>query len=144
MAPTWGRQDPGGNHVGPWTLLSGRAWRAGGHYWNCYLGCSVFKSSHCSSCEDRAPVDEIYGCAIVTWVAETWLRDSNGCKADFHSGGLTHRGRDKIATTFQTTLLKGFSWNENVWLSNQQYPSVCLNNGLAPTKLQAIIWTNDV
>ena len=23
MGPTWGRQDPGGPHVGPWTLLSG-------------------------------------------------------------------------------------------------------------------------
>ena len=24
MGPTWGRQDPGGPHVGPWTLLSGK------------------------------------------------------------------------------------------------------------------------
>ena len=24
MAPIWGRQDPGGPHVGPWTLLSGQ------------------------------------------------------------------------------------------------------------------------
>ena len=23
MGPTWGRKDPGGPHVGPWTLLSG-------------------------------------------------------------------------------------------------------------------------
>ena len=32
-----------------------------------------FKSSHCNSFEDRAPVDFIYGCLIFVWVAETWL-----------------------------------------------------------------------
>ena len=31
--------------------------------------------SHCSSFEGRVPVDEIYGCPISYWVAETWLYD---------------------------------------------------------------------
>ena len=31
-----------------------------------------FRSSHCNSFEDRAPVDFIYGCPISTWVAESW------------------------------------------------------------------------
>ena len=33
------------------------------------------KWSHCNSFEDRAPVDEIYGCPIFEWVAGTWLKD---------------------------------------------------------------------
>ena len=31
-------------------------------------------SSHCISCEDRVPVDFIYGCPIFKWVAVTWLK----------------------------------------------------------------------
>ena len=34
--------------------------------------CPILKSSHCNSFEDRAPVDEIYGCSIFKWVAGTW------------------------------------------------------------------------
>ena len=37
--------------------------------------CPIFKSSHCYSFEDWAPVDEIYGCPILKWVAETWPHD---------------------------------------------------------------------
>ena len=33
----------------------------------------MFKSSHCNSLEDGAPVDFIYGCPVFKWVAETWL-----------------------------------------------------------------------
>ena len=33
----------------------------------------IFTSSHCNSFEDRAPVDEIYGCPIFKWVTETIL-----------------------------------------------------------------------
>ena len=36
---------------------------------------SLFKSSHCNSFEDGAPVDFIYGCPICKWVAESWLYD---------------------------------------------------------------------
>ena len=37
----------------------------------------TFKSSHCNSFEDRAPVDSIYGCPIIKWVAETWPHDNS-------------------------------------------------------------------
>ena len=43
----------------------------GGTFW-----CSIFKTSHCNSSEDPAPVDEIYGCLIFRWVAETSLYDN--------------------------------------------------------------------
>ena len=32
-------------------------------------------SSHGNSFEDRTPVDFIYGCPIIKWIAETWLHD---------------------------------------------------------------------
>ena len=35
--------------------------------------CPIFKSSHCNSFEDRAPVDFIYGCPIFKWVSEPYL-----------------------------------------------------------------------
>ena len=38
-------------------------------------GCPIFKSSHCNSLDDWAPVDFIYGCPIFKWVAETWLHE---------------------------------------------------------------------
>ena len=49
----------------------------------------IFKSSHCISFDDRAPVDFIYGCPSFKWVAETWKFDRapkwyspiNGCRA---------------------------------------------------------------
>ena len=38
----------------------------------------IFKSSHCNSFEDQAPVDEIYGCPIFKGAAETWTT-KQGC-----------------------------------------------------------------
>ena len=35
----------------------------------------IFKSRHCNSFEDQAPVNFIYGCLIFKWVAVTWLHD---------------------------------------------------------------------
>ena len=32
-------------------------------------------SHHYNSFEDRAPVDEIYGCPVFQWVTETWPYD---------------------------------------------------------------------
>ena len=37
--------------------------------------CPIFKWSLCKSSKDGAPIDEIYGCHIFEWVAETWLND---------------------------------------------------------------------
>ena len=37
--------------------------------------CPIFISSDCTSFEDQAPVDEIYGCLIFKWGAVTWLHD---------------------------------------------------------------------
>ena len=67
---------------------------------------------------------------------------------------LTHRGRDKMATIFQMTFQvhfpewkcinfhKDFTKVYSQW-SNQQYSSISSDNGLAPTRRQAIIWSND-
>ena len=35
----------------------------------------IFESSGCNSFEDRAPVDQIYGCPIFKWVAKLCLHD---------------------------------------------------------------------
>ena len=62
---------------------------------------------------------------------------------------LTHWGQGKMAYIFQTTFLYAFSWMKmyEFWLcsqgSNQQYSSTGSDDGLRPTRPQAIIWTND-
>ena len=62
---------------------------------------------------------------------------------------LTHWGRDKINAILQTTFSNAISWmkknfNEVCSLrSNWQYSSIGSDNGLAPTRRQAIIWAND-
>ena len=67
--------------------------------------------------------------------------------------GLTHWGPDKMVAILQTTFSNTFSWMEMFWFplifqvysegSNWQYISIGLDNGLAPNRRQAIIWTND-
>ena len=65
---------------------------------------------------------------------------------------LTHRGQDKMAIIFKTAISNTFSWTKmyefrlrfdcSSWCSEQYY-NIVSNNGLAPTRRQAIIWTND-
>ena len=66
---------------------------------------------------------------------------------------LTHWSRDKMATIFQTTFSNAFSWMKMMEFrlefqcnlfqgSNWQYASTGSDNGLAPYRRQAIIWTN--
>ena len=68
---------------------------------------------------------------------------------------LTHCGRDKMTAISQTTYSKVFPWMKMYgfrltfhWslflLSVKQYSSIGSDNGLVPTRWQAIIWTNDV
>ena len=71
-------------------------------------------------------------------------------KATPERSDLTHWGRDKIDATSQTTFWSAFSWMKMFefievcsWGSNWQYSSIGLDNGLAPSRRQAIIWTND-
>ena len=45
----------------------------GGHYWDYHPGALSLSQVTATHLEDRAPVDEIYGCPIFKWVAETWL-----------------------------------------------------------------------
>ena len=70
-----------------------------------------------------------------------------------HISWLTHWGRDKMAAVSQTTLSNAFSWMKMLEFdydftevcslgSNWQYPSIGSDNGLAPVRRQAIIWTN--
>ena len=60
---------------------------------------------------------------------------------------LTHWGWDKIAAIFQTTLSNAIIWMKmhKFWLygSKWQYSSTGSDNGMVPTRQQAIIWTND-
>ena len=70
-----------------------------------------------------------------------------------HQGPLlsTHWGRDKMAAIFQMTFSNIFSWMKmhelrlrfNWSLSNWQYSSIGSDNGFAPARRQAIVWTND-
>ena len=63
---------------------------------------------------------------------------------------FTYWGRDKMAAIFQTIFWNVFSrmkifefWLEFHWsLSNEPYFSIGSDNGLAPARRQAIIWTN--
>ena len=66
----------------------------------------------------------------------------------------THWGRDKIDAILPTTFSNAFSWMKMYWFrlnfielysqgSNQQYSSIGSDNGLAPTRQQAIIWTSE-
>ena len=58
-----------------------------------------------------------------------------------------------MAAIFHTTFFKYIFLNDNVGIStktevysygsNEQYSSIGSDNGLAPTRRQAIIWTND-
>ena len=57
--------------------------------------------------------------------------------------------RDKMATIFQKTFSNAVSWMKIFEFhgrlfqgSNQQYSSIGSDNGLVPTRRQAIIWTN--
>ena len=69
---------------------------------------------------------------------------------------LTHWGQDVMATVIWTTFSNEFSWMKIFefllifhWSlfpspgSNWQYASIGSDNGLALTRWQAIIWTND-
>ena len=67
---------------------------------------------------------------------------------------LTHWGRDKMAAISQTTVLNAFSWMKMIEFWLKFHLSFFLrvqltiiqhfsDNGLAPVRRQAIIWTND-
>ena len=68
--------------------------------------------------------------------------------------GLTHRGRNKMATISQMISSNAFSWmktfefwtkshwNMSLWWSNWQYSRIGSDNGLAPHRRQANIWSN--
>ena len=67
---------------------------------------------------------------------------------------LTHWGRGKMAAIFQTAYSNAFSLIKCInfdWYftevcsqgSSSQYSSIGSDNGLAPARRQAIIWTND-
>ena len=43
---------------------------------------------------------------------------------------------------FADDIVKRIFDNENVYGSNRKYPSIATDNGLAPSRQQAIIWTN--
>ena len=67
---------------------------------------------------------------------------------------LTHLPVDKMAAISQTIFSDSFSWMNSLYFdqnfpevfssgSNWHLPSIGVNNGLAPNRQQAIIWTND-
>ena len=53
-------------------------------------------------------------------------------------------GRNKMAAIFSDDIFKYIFLNEVcAWGSNQKYPSIGSDNGLAPVRRQAIIWINE-
>ena len=82
---------------------------------------------------------------ILMWWSSRWCLWNMAC--------LTHWGRDKMAAVFQTTFSIAFSWIKmyvfrlkfhwSLFLRVQlTWSSIGSDNGLAPSRLQAIIWTN--
>ena len=72
----------------------------------------------------------------------------------WHCGTLTDWGRDKMAAIFQTTFWNGFSWMKMFEYRLKIHWSLFLrvklrifgigsDNGLAPSRRQAIVWTNE-
>ena len=84
-----------------------------------------------------------YIISLTLIIQEWWRQNINQ--------SLTHWGRDKMVAHFLTTFSNAFSWMKifrdfteicsqgSSWL----YSSIGLDNGLAPTRRQAIIWNND-
>ena len=83
----------------------------------------------------------------------TWLYWNINGRYSVAFPSLTHWGRDKMATIFQTTFSNAFSWMKmyefrlrfhwSLFLRLQlQYSSIGSDNGLAPSRRQAIIWSN--
>ena len=60
----------------------------------------------------------------------------------------THWDRDKIVAILQKTFWNAFSWMkmyEFRWSSLSRFElTIFQHNGLAPTRRQAIVWTNDI
>ena len=68
--------------------------------------------------------------------------------------GLSHLPLNKIAAILADDIFKWIFYGENVWVSIKNFTEVCsqesnwqwlspgLDNGLAPNRRQAIIWTN--
>ena len=101
------------------------------------------------SCRNEAftPQNE----AIITSLA---IWNSVVCSATTFSKPLKHWGRDKMAAILLTIVSNAFPWRKifefrlkfhwslSQW-SNWQNASTGSDNGLAPDRRQAIIWTND-
>ena len=63
----------------------------------------------------------------------------------FYSPILTHHPLSKTAAFFTNDMFKHIFLNEDIWISlgsNWQYDSIGSDNGLAPSRRQAIILTN--
>ena len=71
---------------------------------------------------------------------------SNTQSRIFKFDKLTYRSRDKIYAFSQTTFSNAFSWMKIYEFqsgSNQHFSTIGSDNGLAPTRRQAFIWTSD-
>ena len=108
------------------------------------------------SCQSNVTVQ--FSLSIAEWffiyrISETLLATLR--KLTLCYKGLTHWGWDKMEAIFRTTVSNGFSWIKNFWISIKismkfvtrgpikQYHSIGLDDGLAPTRWQAIIWSSD-
>ena len=91
------------------------------------------------------------------WIARRRVNDHGSIvvvRWHFIHRPLTQWGRDKMAAIFQTTFSNSFTWMKMhefqirfYWRlsqgSNWQNSSIGWDNGLAPNRRQAIIWTSD-
>ena len=121
MGPIWGRQDPGGPLVGPWTLLSGLivldarshtyypvAWIAEGYY--------LIISQYITLARILGEILIMYITKMCTQSLKLNTKGSLSYKDKSFRDKLicflwlTHWGRDKMAAFSQTTLSNAFSW----------------------------------
>ena len=99
-------------------------------------------------------IDELLSTLVLTLYIDVVLSLSTTCFTSYLCQLLTHWGWDKMAAVFQTfwnafswmkmyKFQSRFHWNSLRFVRNWQYTSIGSDNGLAPSRRQAIIWTSD-
>ena len=101
---------------------------------------NVMQWSICNSFEDGTALDFIYICLIFKWVAVTCLQH---IEAETKWPPFSRRYFQMHFLEWKYMISDFYITEVCSWGSNWQYSSIGSNNGLAPGRRQAIIWTND-
>ena len=169
MGPIWGRQDPGGPHVGPMNFA----------IWGSVImasqitGVMIVYSTICSGADqrkhqssaslafvreiDQSLVNSLHKGTVMWKMIPFDVLMPELCLPQLAAdGGMAFRSRaGQNGRHFLDDIIKCIFLNENVWISikislevcswgsKQQFPNIGSDNGLASARRQAIIWTTD-